>query len=62
MTKKLLQAVLVVGMVGGLSACVTTVETEERLTSLEEKVNRALRDAAAAKIDATTALMISEEK
>ena len=62
MTKKLLQAVLMVGVVGSLGACVTTVETEERLTALEEKVNRALRDSAGAKIDATTALMISTEK
>ncbi len=42
-----------------LGACATTEEEAMRLEALEAKVNQALQNAAAAKIDATTALTIA---
>ena len=49
-----------------LGACATTTEQEAmRMEALEAKINQALQNAAAAKIDATTALNVAlgvEEK
>lgn len=61
MFRKFMLAGAMLAMVSGLGAC-TSVETEERLSLLEERVNRALQASAAAKVDAATAMMIAEEK
>ena len=58
---KAIQSAAAVAMLASLGAC-TSVDTEQRLQALEDKVNRALQNSAAAKVDATTALMIAEEK
>lgn len=61
MKNKFARAGMVFGLLGILGAC-TSVDVDQRLTALEERVNQALRDSASAKIDATTALMIADEK
>jgi len=61
MFKKVMHAGIALALVSGLSAC-ASVETENRLSALEAKVNRALQASAAAKVDAATAMMIAEEK
>lgn len=61
MKKKFARAGVVFGLLGVLGAC-TSVDVEQRLSALEDKVNQALQSSAAAKIDASTALMIAEEK
>lgn len=61
MFRKFILAGAVLTLVSGLNAC-TSADTEQRLSLLEEKVNRALQNSAAAKVDAATAMMIAEEK
>ena len=61
MKTKIARVAAVLAMIAAVGAC-TSVETERRLDALEMKVNRALQAAAAAKVDASTALMIAEEK
>jgi hypothetical protein len=61
MFRKTIHAAAALAIVAALGAC-TSVETENRLSVLEEKVNRALQASAAAKVDAATAMMMAEEK
>jgi hypothetical protein len=61
MFRKFALAAAALMLVTGLGAC-TSVETEQRLSLLEDKVNRALQTSAAAKVDAATAMMMAEEK
>ena len=61
MINKISRIAAVFALLGVTAAC-TSAETEQRLSDLETKVNRALQASSAAKIDAATALMVAEEK
>lgn len=61
MKHKFVRAGILFGLLGVLGAC-TSVDVEQRLSALEMKVNQALQNSASAKIDASTALMIAEDK
>lgn len=54
----LIKSFAVLGLVIGLAACASQ-EDQMKLHSLEDKVNQALQNSAAAKVDATTALHIA---
>lgn len=57
--KTLLRAGLVIAGASLLSACASTEAQDARLDALEARINQALQNSAAAKIDATTALKIA---
>ena len=54
----IIKSFAVIGLVFGISACASQ-DTQMKLHSLEEKINQALMNSAAAKVDATTALHIA---
>ena len=56
---KLMTVVLGAALLG---ACATKEEVNTKYNELDEKINQALRNSAAAKIDAATALNIAAEK
>lgn len=58
MRQTIIKSFTALALVAGLAAC-TSQEEQMKLHSLEEKVNTALMNAAAAKVDATTALHIA---
>ena len=59
--KILLRAGLLIAGTSLLGACASTAAEDARLDALEARINEALRNSAAAKIDATTALKIAVE-
>lgn len=60
-TSKPMRIGLLMAAVSMAGACTNSNDMEARLDTLETKVNQALQNSAAAKVDATTALAIATE-